>query len=149
MPREPRPVTINGVEYRSAYAAAKALGVSRKTLEWRLRKQLPIDEYRVRSRAVIVNGTRYESMRAAAKALGVQPGSIYYRVKKFGPLFDYALPSRLRPITLDGKTYASIKAAADATGISYYKLLKTFPRKAKSMAPIPRDGTIPKPHISH
>ena len=122
-----RPIVMGGVEYPSCYAAAKVLGISRKTLEYRMEKGLPFEGTRTTHRRVIVNGVLYPSIRAAARAQGCLPGAVHYRLRKHGVIMeriDYT--PRAKPIKIDGTLYPSRAAAARALGISYAKLSKVY-----------------------
>lgn len=121
-------ISVAGREFRSTWAASKALGISRKTIEYRMKKNLPLEDFRSTSREVIVNGQYFPSIRAAAKALRCGPGTIHRLVKKHGPVVELKRPPkpRAKPITLDGVEYPSRMAAAQALGIPYIKLQRMY-----------------------
>lgn len=64
-------VVWNGVQYRSIYAAAKATGIGKSTLEYRIKQGYTCDaEVGLKGwrRIVTWNGVQYPSISAAAKA---------------------------------------------------------------------------------
>ncbi len=78
---------IDGVEYESRTAAARALGVTNSTILNRLRRP---DQDRAKrdyshsrmKKPTIIDGVEYESQTAAARALGLTPSALNHRLRR-------------------------------------------------------------------
>jgi|GEM_PF-6149908 len=125
MSTSPKPITIDGVAYRSVSAAARAHGVPVSTLNARLLRNpdksgaqaLRADVPRTCAAATI-DGVTYPSRRAAADALGISHKTVAARIAREIPVdMVCTLPAGL-VTTLDGVTYRSRMAAARALGIT-------------------------------
>lgn len=78
------PVTIRGQSYRSARAAAKALGLDDTTIQYHL-NQGTLDRagtWLHKKRPCVIEGTSYPTMTAAARALGVSTEAIRQRLNR-------------------------------------------------------------------
>lgn len=83
---KPQPVEINGKAYPSKSAAARAIGVSDRTLSDRLKKRLTVDELTkpaaTKATPVEIEGQTYPSMAAAGRELGIQSDLLRARLKR-------------------------------------------------------------------
>lgn len=79
-----KPVTINGVEYRSMAAAAAAHGCVDRASRDRFARDYhrALAGRRAKARPVIIDGVEYPSQTAAAAALGVTRQAIHDRIKR-------------------------------------------------------------------
>lgn len=128
MRKNAKPVKVDETAYPSVAAAARALGLNRKTIEHRVRKNLPITPSDLRPIPITVNGEYYVSIRAAAAQLGVKPGSLAYRIKKQGS-YDISWSqsdARTKPLVIDGVTYSSRKEAARQLGLPYHVVQQAY-----------------------
>lgn len=88
---------------------------------------------------VRIRGVDYPSIKAAAAALGITPATISSSLQRNGHAEGAGLgvksvrhnstPHRVRPITLHGRDYPSIKVAADELGLGYSWLYKAITRQ--------------------
>ncbi|QPC81040.1 hypothetical protein G4Y79_15155 [Phototrophicus methaneseepsis] len=83
--RKRRPVMWNGVQYPSIYEAAKANGMSRECMLYRVRKKYRCDAdvgQSPRRRPVSWNGKRFKSVGEAARANYITVAGMLYRVNQ-------------------------------------------------------------------
>jgi group I intron endonuclease len=133
-------ILADGIEYPSQAAAARALGVSRSTIESRLLACVPGYEILERRpqhkaneasvRAVRIHGIEYSSLREAGLSLGVTDGTVGKRIIRGVPGYEYAdgtnyyaerqerrmFDKRLRPVVADNVYYECTEDAARALG---------------------------------
>jgi len=123
------PVKINGVEYPSQSAVARAFGVSTSHV-FRLLEQGKIETVGTaitNNKPVTVRGVEYPSYRQAARDLNVTQSVISQAVKNNwlkGVGLNHTKPV---PVTLYGVEYRSLRAASIATGHS----IRTVKKKCK------------------
>ncbi len=89
------PVRIRGVDYPSQAAAARALGVTRNTVNCALERG-DIDSiglWVVPKTPVTIRGVEYESASAAARALNLSPSTIFAAINR-GTLDNAGLSKR-------------------------------------------------------
>jgi hypothetical protein len=81
-----RPVTIDGVDYPSVSAAARALGVHKTTLYMRQYRTGTMDSkgYRV---PCVIAGQQFPSIAAAAKVLGLTSSGVVWHLNNPGSSF--------------------------------------------------------------
>lgn len=136
MPRKRRPCTIDGVHYKSEYAAAKTLGTGVMLLKRRLiSSDFPnyISEHRtkVQRQSMIaskipctIKGVDYASISDAAKKFRVSTFKICNQLKSFDyPDYICAnIPKVTKPTKhkylVNGKKYSSLQEIADMEGIT-------------------------------
>jgi hypothetical protein len=85
---------------------------------------------------VEVRGRLYPSIKAAAADLGIKPASVSSYLGRRGHTEGLGLghrspnrnrtPRNMRPVTIHGHRFETIKAAADALGVNYQGLHKTI-----------------------
>lgn len=116
--RKPQPCTVDGVDYPSLYALAKAFGVS--TYRARIYQKAGTAKGWVdhRCRPVTCGGVVYTSVDAAAKALGVHAATAYTRLRLNTPL-DKPYNRRMTRggVIFEGVWYPTLKAFAGALGL--------------------------------
>lgn len=124
-----RAVMVRGQSYRSVSAAAAALGVPYGRVMSRLREGWEVErafsdaasQMPPNARALRVEGKRYRSIAAAAESSGLDPMVVRARIQQ-GWSLKRALSTPVReispsrPVTIKGKRYPSIFAAARAHG---------------------------------
>jgi molybdenum-dependent DNA-binding transcriptional regulator ModE len=126
-------IDVAGRSYRSITEAAKAHGVSAKTVSYRLSLglspeeavgQVPIQPGNMKS--IIVDGVEYESVRAASRAHNLDFGLVHLRLQRGKSIEDAfsrsPLPKktgREKKINVDGKEFSCLKDATNHFGISY------------------------------
>jgi hypothetical protein len=128
-------VTIRGCEYPSLWAACKALGAPYSASTRRLKQgwdperavSAPVGERggpaKNSGKRLHAAGKRYPSITAAAKAIGVDPSVVRERIRAgWTPSEALSAPVRAtltgRPVTVAGRRYPSIAAAARAHGLT-------------------------------
>lgn len=93
---------------------------------------------RKRNNPVVFKGDQYESERALSAAFNVPHATFYQRMKrgwsmeealglsdkKAGHRTSESRPARGKPVVINGETYPSIKAAADAHGLPSYRVIQ-------------------------
>ena len=122
------PVTVNGLSYRSQRAAARAHGIRWPTVQNRLRDGWDIERAITEplvafpnAKAVAVNGREFPSLAHAARAYGAEKDRVQRWVRE-GLSIDEALEKGAAPqrtpveITVFGRTFPNLKAAAEAYG---------------------------------
>jgi hypothetical protein len=124
-----KPVTIGRVRYPSICAAARAYGIdhsvviSRRRSGWKMLKAVttPVQSA---DRSVTVSGQTYRSVSAAVEALGMRYSTVWYRLQKgwgieraFTEAVNTRASSNARALTVGGKRYRSMAAAAAAFGL--------------------------------
>lgn len=121
----PVPITIQGVEYPSMAAAAKAGGITTSALQGRLKAGWPDEKLfepvqKKGPRPIEIDGQVYPTITAAAKANGIKVKTLQSRMRAGQTGTDLLRAKRRRPVRdLDtGKVYPSIRAAADAVFIT-------------------------------
>lgn len=119
-----RDITVRGVTYPDANAAAAALGVSAEAVRIAIRKGTA---HRIGTRAVgsepmpvLVNGQIFESARSAAAQLGLKPSTIYRainegRAHRLTGIRRYN-GGRSKPVTLGNLCFSSMEQANRALG---------------------------------
>ena len=136
MPRKRQPCTIDGVRYKSEYAAAKALGMGVMLLKRRLASSnFPnyISKHRTKVKrqrmiaskiSCTIKGVEYASISDAAKKFKVNAFKIYNRLKSFdypdyicADIPKVAKPTKYRYMA-NGKKYSSLQEIADMEGIT-------------------------------
>lgn len=134
----PIPITVHGTEYPSIKAACAKYGITQTTVCRRLNKlhEPNADEINecftreVRNphaTPVTVQGTTFSSLNEASNHYGVSPSKISRRLRrmenptqtKIDALFtkEAHTNARLKPITVQGVTYPTVSAAAEAYGL--------------------------------
>ena len=133
-----KPITHNGLRYRSLSELAGKYGISRAALSYRLKQGMSLDEALKTKRKQNVNkrnhieykGQVYPSYRALSEATGADYGTMRKKIKA-GYSVDEALskPRNQRVnknshIEYKGQVYPTYTALAEATGISYRAMLR-------------------------
>lgn len=136
------PCTIDGIEYKSEAMAARALGVSKTTIQYRLRstnfpnyiskhkpKVSSPESLRCKKYPCTIDGIEYESEQVAANALGINAATLRGRLSS--PKFpeytsEYYHKIRLHrvPCVVAGVEYESITSAVKKLEISYGEMIK-------------------------
>ena len=125
-------LTIGGKRYESVAAAARAFGVDpaiareRIRTGWSPKKALrtPVTET-LNGHTLTVRGQRYRSLAAAARAHGLAKDIAMERIRRGWKRSDAVtapLKSRGRPITFQGRRFASIEAACAGLRVSLSSL---------------------------
>ena len=133
MPVKKFPCTIDGIDYESESAAAKALGIEIMFLRHRLRssnfpeytsRHHPKKHRRKKFIPCSVAGIEYGSIGLAASELGLSSALLRNRLASFD-YPDYVcadLPKVEKPIkysyTVDGKKYRTLQEIADLEGVT-------------------------------
>ena len=135
MPIERKPCTIDGVRYKSEYAAAKSLGIGVTLLKTRLdssnfpgytskhHKKIKRRK-RITSIFCTIEGVEYTSVSGAARKLGRSTALIFRRLKSFDHP-DYVsaeIPKVSKPIKYSykvrGKKYRTLQEIGDMEGLT-------------------------------
>ena len=128
------PCTVDGVEYKSEYAAAKALGINVSSLRARLLSssypEYNSRYYQKKNRRKFfiscrIDGVQYPSISAASKELGMSGHALKRRLASFD-YPDYICadiskkPARLKPLkyTVRGKPYRTLQEIANVEGLT-------------------------------
>ena len=118
------PIVIRGETFKSARAAADALGVTPRTVQIAARRgrlhRVGLGRAGKERMAVRVRGVVYEDAHEAAAALGVTPGAIYQALMR-GNLDSVGrrherMPPNARSITVGPMTFPSMAALSRAIG---------------------------------
>lgn len=119
------PYTWNGIVYDSIKEAARQLGVTVVTLQWRKSKGYtkdsdltPPNRRNPKMKPCTWNGIEYESISDAARANFVNEVTMLNRVNAGYTCDDDVWKARATPCTWNGVEYESIKAAAAATWVT-------------------------------
>ena len=141
------PCRVDGIDYESGVAAARALGIGVSVLRNRLRS-LSYPEYtseyhpkvdlKPRGKPCVISGVEYESGFVAARTLGISPGSLWLRLRspnypeytsEYYPKVPRK-PRKRRPCTIKGVVHESLGVATKALGIPEallrYRLLSYY-----------------------
>ena len=156
-------VTVHGQEYRSVQAACTALRVSYSRVITRLRSGWDIERAvetpsgiggltKALKKPVVIASKRYESIAAAARAYGLDPSIVRERIYGGWSLKD-ALSTPVqqgtggKSVTISGRRYPSICAAAHAHGVSKATVLSRIASrwKLKDAVSTPAVSTQPIP----
>ena len=138
-PVKKQPCTINGIDYESENAAAKALGTSAPTLLYRLRSS-NFPEYVSKYHAKIqrkrglqircsIMGVEYDSISEASAKLGMRFGVIARRLQSFD-YPDYVCadkPKESKPVTapryaVNGGKYSTLREIAETEGLTQERI---------------------------
>ena len=125
-----RPVTVRGTRYRSVSAACEALGVNYPTVLHRLNRGWSPEQafgekrekaHPVNARAVRVGNRRYNTMAEAAEAFGLSASVVRTRLAAGWSITrTFKTPPQrsgpVRAVTVNGKRYRNLQAAASAHG---------------------------------
>lgn len=142
MPIPPRPVEIQGVEYPSVTAAARALGVSRTQI-CRAIREGKTDKIGMGNEAhqmpTLIRGVLYPSRTAAAQALGRSVTTVVHAIARGKPdvvgarrVVNCPTPPHAKPITIAGIRFSSITDLSRRTGMDrsvIRRALKADPMK--------------------
>lgn len=122
-------VVINGKKFPTIKAAAEFIGVCPQTLSNRIRlgvtgEALENSGRKTNATALMINGILYSSLKEAADAYNVERRTIqrWIKQKKFNATIIQTPSVKCggtnpKPITVNGKCYASISSAAKALGM--------------------------------
>lgn len=131
-----KPISVNGLQFMSRAQAAEYYGIDQHVfnlrigrLGWTPEQAAELEEmnWSGKSQAVILEGVTYSSISLACKALGKNYKKVICRITDRGwtveQSFDLEPPPATatfagRPITINGKTYASLKKASEALGFN-------------------------------
>ena len=134
---EGKRVVVEGVEYPSVNALARAYDLNTHTVSWRLRNgwttkqsvelESPPEGY-LGPRKIEVEDKTYASMIQAAKSYGLQPDTVKSRLLA-GWTVEQALglepppeSAAANPVVLEGVRYRSTNAACEAYGVPYSRV---------------------------
>jgi len=116
MPRHPQTVTIRGVEYSSVHEAAKALGVSYRTVIANRRRG-------------VLDATGTGGTEANKAALRGRLNQIRQSI-----ILETGAGPAARPVEVQGVVYPSRKAAAEVLGVTVQTIIRHIQSgKAKSL----------------
>ncbi|NJO82024.1 MAG: hypothetical protein HC828_03995 [Blastochloris sp.] len=132
------PLRIGTVTYPSAKAAARALGVSERTIHRITKLSDQIDTYMPhppKPHPVVINGVAYPSIHAAARATGWSRTTVRRHMDTNNQPITHT-PRHPQSVTINDETYPSIAAAARALGMPpanlRYRLKKAPARRTSS-----------------
>lgn len=132
--RDDAPVTIRGVEYRSAAAAAEALGVSRKEVI-RNKREGSLDKVGLTKQAqarlaamfpVTIRGETFDTLEAVAARFGVTVKAVKNAVSQGRAEYIGLPPAKTRkrhgveplPVRVAGQVFPSVREAAKALRVT-------------------------------
>ena len=135
---KPKEITICGKTYASITEAAKENGIWLPTLMHRIKMGMK-DEDLIRDnrlKPTVAGGVMYPSRRDAAQAYGITKELMYARIQYDWTDEDFKRGFKKgsgvkKPITIDGVTYPSRKAAIKALSISKQTLYNRYPEEVK------------------
>lgn len=147
-------VTIRGVTYPSIKAAAEAYGVRYGTVWMRVRSAGLTLEDAIRCKVggyhrgpYVVRGVTYATFKEAAAAHGINVNTARHRFSVAGMPIDYAFtlrpaPRERQPVTVQGVSYPSIRAACRAFGRSYSTAARRIENGWTAEEAITQDGDL-------
>lgn len=121
MGRHAKPVTWNGITYKSVYDAAAAFNISADAVRYRLRHGLPLDMPFHTKGVVTYGGVEYPSMMHLAAAYGISPQLCSARLIRGIPLDRSIRSGAWSPCEYEGRKYWTLTDFAEAMGLSKEK----------------------------
>lgn len=136
-----KPITVNGVVYKSLTQASELTGISSHTLRDKVKSSndrtvTVVKKFYLRdlqNQKLIIDDVEYSGIREAALDLRVSESILLYKVNKAGSTtFSHRVRSNSTPVTIDGITYGSVILASKRTGISYSTVTKLAKQQMKA-----------------